>query len=299
MINDDGLVVGDGQDFFFIWNSQTGDLSRIYPPPNGRISTATYSGAAAGWYFGGRRGAFLTWNGETQDFSANVQTLPLGVNASGAVVGLFQPNGPHAFFYYGGSMQDLGGLGGEGGRAWAINSSGETTGALCSRDHCWGDPSYWHAFHYDGQVVQDLGVLGPTPSGFESSEGLAINELGHIAGISTSNDGRYHLFLWDGSMQDLGTSAGQRSIADVKAISEQPEAIVGTIGPESDAHAFIYRDGAIQDLNDLVASPPMALWHANGVNNNGQIVGVGGEPGGAHRRGFLLTPRGNPMRRHR
>jgi probable HAF family extracellular repeat protein len=35
----------------------------------------------------------------------------------------------------------------------------------------------------------------------------------------------------------------------------------------------------------------MIFWHAYGINNHGQIVGTGGEEGGHHKRGFLLTPR--------
>src|SRR5262249_52696313 len=55
-------------------------------------------------------------------------------------------------------------------------------------------------------------------------------------------------------------------------------------------HAFLYRDGALTDLNDLI--PPDAGWvlsDASGINDAGQIVGYGSHNGFCNH-AFLLTP---------
>lgn len=62
--------------------------------------------------------------------------------------------------------------------------------------------------------------------------------------------------------------------------------IVGT----SDNRAFIWENGAMHDLNTMIASKSSwRLVSATGINESGQIVGVG-SLGGDPFRAFLLTP---------
>jgi hypothetical protein len=60
-------------------------------------------------------------------------------------------------------------------------------------------------------------------------------------------------------------------------------------GPDG-AHAFIYRDGAMHDLNDLArtADAGWILSSARAINGSGQIVGFGTHHG--ETAAFLLTP---------
>ena len=54
-------------------------------------------------------------------------------------------------------------------------------------------------------------------------------------------------------------------------------------------HAFVYRNGRMLDLNNLI--PPGSGWaltQANGINDAGEIVGYGMIAGQQH--AFLLTP---------
>ncbi len=54
-------------------------------------------------------------------------------------------------------------------------------------------------------------------------------------------------------------------------------------------HAFLWQNGELLDLNDLLpAESGWRLTKANGINNHGQIVGYGLHDG--HTRAFLLTP---------
>jgi len=58
--------------------------------------------------------------------------------------------------------------------------------------------------------------------------------------------------------------------------------IVGTSTTTNGEHAFLYQDGTMTDLNDLVrlthiSGPPgfLTLTSADGINDRGQIVGEG------------------------
>lgn len=53
--------------------------------------------------------------------------------------------------------------------------------------------------------------------------------------------------------------------------------------------AILWRDGAVVDLTAAAGDPEWALVLATGVNDRGQIVGVGQRSG--RFRPFLLTPR--------
>src|SRR5262249_16378045 len=57
--------------------------------------------------------------------------------------------------------------------------------------------------------VVDLGTLGG-----DASNGMALNDLGHVVGESTTAAGETHAFLWRGGhMTDLGTLGGKVSTA--------------------------------------------------------------------------------------
>jgi hypothetical protein len=54
------------------------------------------------------------------------------------------------------------------------------------------------------------------------------------------------------------------------------------------AHALIFIEGKVYDLNTLVPADSMQLDQARGINDGGQIAGIGFLAGSLH--GFLLTP---------
>jgi probable HAF family extracellular repeat protein len=70
--------------------------------------------------------------------------------------------------------------------------------------------------------------------------------------------------------------------------------VVGEVSNDpAPGDAFIWQNGVITDLNTLIPSGTgWVLQQANGINDNGQIVGTGTIGGQAH--AFLLTPMG-PM----
>ena len=110
-----------------------------------------------------------------------------------------------------------------------------------------------------------------------------------MTGSSYLADGfSYHAFLYDGSsMQDLGTLGGNFSAG--VAISSLAQVVGDSYTSSGALHAFLFDGSSIIDLNDLIpADSGWVLMYASGINDSGQIIGIGtffGED-----RGFLLTP---------
>jgi probable HAF family extracellular repeat protein len=239
------------------------------------------------------------------------------VGTSGVITGHTYQH--HAFLYASGAMTDLGTLGGPNSRATDINTSGQIVG--------YSDVSAFesHAFLYSGNAMADLGTLGG-PSSFAA----AINDVGQIVGASLTADGVCHAFLYDnGTMTDLGTLADNAATpaptatpvmggedteegdageahcdggwhhhaaqSHAYAINSQGQ-IVGDsdaapTGEECDGpHAFLYENGTLFDLNDLIpADSGWTLSHAFSLNDSGSIVGAGFNPDGTIH-AYLLTP---------
>lgn len=154
-------------------------------------------------------------------------------------------------------------------------------------------------------VLYDLGTLGG-----ESSMALAMNDQAVIVGWAQTRPVRdafvnypelppeSHAFRWEqGVISDLGTLGGENSEArDVNNLGQ----IVGVSDAPGGPHAFVHMNGVMFDLNRHVtafeSSEPttvpgldeMILIEANGISDNGQIVGCGQV--GRTLRGFVLIP---------
>ena len=144
-------------------------------------------------------------------------------------------------------------------------------------------------------LMTDLGTLGGT-----NSWGRDINNDGTVVGESDVDEGvsqhytRAFQYV-DGIMTDLGTLGGNFSSA---AAVNDSGAIVGWAeNDDRNRHAFIYADGEMQDLNDLICTvnengqviqPNITLTEARDINEDGLIVGWAVRSGGT--RGFLLIP---------
>ncbi|MEE8155826.1 MAG: hypothetical protein V3T53_12815 [Phycisphaerales bacterium] len=176
-----------------------------------------------------------------------------------------------------------------------ISDSGAVVGWMGSSG------SDWHGLLWDGAMVTDLGVI---PNGF-TSQAMAINNLlepqvvgwGQLPNPKGEGDAT-HAFLWDsGEMMDLGTLPGfLRSFAfDINDRSTAVGFCRDFGGNINIQHAFVWREGIMTDLNDLI--PPDAglfIKRAEAINQAGQITGRGTDDSGDVV-AFVLTPIEPPL----
>jgi probable HAF family extracellular repeat protein len=148
--------------------------------------------------------------------------------------------------------------------------------------------------------VHDLGSLGGT-SNLEilavGNAAIAINNRGQVTGISSlpgSQTG--HPFLWssDKGMQDLGLLP-DGVIGAGLAINNRGDVVGASISAPGAAmgnpSAVLWPNGGkIADLNDLAPDSPLILLQAFGINDGGEIAGLGVDPETGNVHGFLATP---------
>jgi probable HAF family extracellular repeat protein len=152
----------------------------------------------------------------------------------------------------------------------------------------------FHAFLYSHGQMQDLGTLGG-----HMSAATAINDSGVIVGWSqtpgnsTIPDGPVQAFVYqNGGMQNLTPFLLGNSWSHAYGINSSG-AIVGDMSSNYyySWHAFLLVNGKVTDLNSLLPSgSPWVLEAATGINDLGQIIGVGTDNGVTST--FLLTPAG-------
>ena len=149
-----------------------------------------------------------------------------------------------------------------------------------------------HAVLWDADgTVHDLGNLGGTAVNM----GLAINNQGQVAGVSSLNDQAtpgmdVHAFLWDSAtgMRDLGTLPGDGGSAGTM-LNDAGDVVGPSFDPSGNPRAYLWHDGVMSDLNDLAVNNPLYLLFATGINSRGEIVGFGvTDKGEMH--GFLASP---------
>lgn len=196
----------------------------------------------------------------------------LDINLSGQVVGEYTSGaGPRAFLHADGALRDLGTLGGATASAAAINDNGQVVGVANTL------AGEGHAFSYLLGVMTDLGTLGGA-----SSRAAGLNGAGKVVGtadypVGTLGEYGIAFVSGQGGMVGLGTlpvhddyhrSRGAAINANGHIVGTSS---VGDFGPpEYPEHAFLYRDGAMQDLGTLGG----LYSSAHAINDSGLIVGM-------------------------
>ncbi len=211
-----------------------------------------------------RTRAFIYDGTSLSDFgtlSGNSQSRAEGVNQRGDVVGstFGGPGEQHAVLYRDGQIIDLG-----QGRALAINKRGQVVGGTVVVD-------VTHAFSYSGGVLLDLGTLGG-----ETSIAIDINDAGEIVGNSQTATGQSRAFLHsDGALLELPIPGEMSSAAAINRHG-QVVGVTSSLAAPAQADAYLYQDGHVALLKDLVADGH--CWRgldARDINDHGDIVGIG------------------------
>jgi len=175
--------------------------------------------------------------------------------------------------------------------AWGVNNHGVAAGGSGTIDEGW----QIRACSWDDNGRPNILF------GFENTYGDAagINDLGQYAGDFLTDEGKWHAMYHDGSgFIDLGLPPGSPYPNSYGHRINNSETIVGqayadgvdpTGFPNVLKRAFIWRDGVMSAVNDLV--PPNSGWDVKqlwDINEAGQAVGLGLYRG--QWRACLLTP---------
>ena len=162
--------------------------------------------------------------------------------------------------------------------ATAINDQGQVVGIVGDCDQAVGRFSARHGVMWDrnGKPTEV-----PNLGGTSWHTPMDLNERGDVVGFSNpplpgDPEGEFvaQAFLWaHGAAQavNLGTLDGD-PLAQAFAINQHRQVVGVSFGGQLGARAFLYQDGTLHDLNDLVDSDDVFL-SAQDINDAGQITG--------------------------
>jgi probable HAF family extracellular repeat protein len=191
------------------------------------------------------------------------------------------------FLWENGKMIDLGSLGGTIGGPNALNNRGQVVG----QSNLAGDMGS-HAFLWDNGKLTDI-TLGGNSFGSANT----LNEAGDVAGQASTANGELHAFLWQhGAITDLGVLPGFGDSTCIGAFGINAhdqvvgQAIKNFCAPGAEAHAFLWENGDMLDLNQFVpAGLDITLTEVEPINDRGEMFGIGTLASGEDR-AFLLIP---------
>lgn len=177
-------------------------------------------------------------------------------------------------------MQEIGTFGGATSTAVAVNKNGVAVGYADLADNS------AHALAFREGILYDLGTLGGA-----SSWAADINDHGQIVGTAQQADGTERAFIFEHrTMTALPTPEG--ASAHAGSINRRGQ-VVGTYKLAGQEHPFLFDEGAVYRLQDLLRTHDQAVWTIVGVatiNDKGWILVDADKAGQLHSTVLLLKP---------
>jgi len=272
-----------------------------YVNDSGLIVGFAYNNTPDQYSFYGTQFHAAAWqNGQIQDLGTlgGSDSEAWTVNSSGQVIGNSftnnQPGPPFnqpqedAFVWQNGQMTDLGNLGGGFSTPSAINRGGDIT--VISFD---ASNQHFQSFLWSNGTQYPLPTLGG-----DFVEASTLNDWDLITGASSdAGDTNFQAALWipwAGVSLSLGTVDGDSGSFGL-GVNNSGVIVGGSgsitlSGAPAYAHAFVWQNGQIQDLNTLVdGTSSLTLNVAYAVNDHGEIAGLGTNSSG-ETHAFVLIP---------
>ena len=158
--------------------------------------------------------------------------------------------------------------------ATAINEKGQVVGISGLCDRARGRFSAVHAVIWENGMPRNLGDLG----GVAWNTPAAINHHGDAAGFANVAGGgglSAHAVLWPrkGGIVDLKT-LDDDPLSLAFGINDKVQVVGQSIGAGG-SRAFLWENGVLMNLNDLVEDGSPFLIYANDINDKGEIAGQG------------------------
>jgi probable HAF family extracellular repeat protein len=256
--------------------------------PTASLGTVAYglnaSGQVAGVFYDGNGTHGFVYTGKdylTLDVPQATATLAYDINASGQVVGNYiDGTGKHGFLYSNGQYTTLDNPNGFDTNALSINDSGQVAGNFRL------GTTGIYGFVYDPRTQLYTTINNPKASAGNTSS-TGINDKGEVAGFYYNTGA--HGYLYDGSLF-TALNAPQAGPAGTFTYALNNQGLMAGVyyDSQSAVNSFVY-DGNNYTPFSL---PNVKTTYANGINDQGQIVGYITDNTGSH--GFLATPHFEP-----
>jgi len=175
--------------------------------------------------------------------------------------------------------------------ATAINQRGQVVGISGKCYVAVGDSSARASVLWDNGVPREIPNLG----GDTWNTPMAINDRGDVVGFSNlgddANGPRLFAFLWTGgsTAQNLG-AIGSDNLSQAYGINARGQVVGRSCGAV--CRAFLYDDGVMYDLDQLLAPTGYRLELARHINDAGVITGNIRNLGTNAVRIFIARPKG-------
>lgn len=283
-INNNGQIVSFASVYDFSSNSYT-NIWDIDP------SLASFNpieinnnGDMAGMDFSGGMPAAASYVAEKLNTYGNEPSIAEGINNNGTIVTWIPGN---EVIHKDGTSTSLQPIpNGGNGSALAINDNNYSVGNALNNKYE-SEAVLWDP-NGNATVLTALidSVLGSRSNGNQAYD---INNINQVVGQS-----RGEAVMWDnGSVIALNDISGIGIIeSNAHAINDLGW-IVGDLGlPYAGGHGFLWKDGAMLDLNDYVLGLPTD-WHISSavdINNKGFIIGMMSNDKTSESIGYVLSP---------
>ncbi|BCL35706.1 hypothetical protein [Nostoc sp. MS1] len=232
----------------------------------------------------------LVWqkNGSSYDLTINdlggVESYFLDINNNNQIVGrnILSSGYEKTIYSENGVIKELATLGGDGGTARAINNRGQIVGYVDSDSVLDGNfvntAVIWQKDAKGVYQLKDLGTFGA-----EQATLREINDQGDIIGSTSNGSGASTastpFMLRGDEFTALGSLGG--NTGSVNALNEFKQVVGASQIASGTNHAYIWNQGVMTDLNNLITTPltyngaTVTINNAVSINNFGEIVATG------------------------